>query len=47
MPFLREGRYRALGEAADLVADHVERRIVEPDPPEPGLAAFGDERAEP
>ncbi len=47
VPILGEGRDRALGETAHLVADHVEGGIVETGPPECRCTAFGEKRAEP
>ena len=47
VPVLSRGRHCPLGEAAHLVADQIEGRIVEPDPPEPALADIGQQYAKP
>ncbi len=42
MPFLGVGRHRALGEAADLVLDHLEGRVAEPDLAVPRRATIAE-----
>ena len=44
VPVMRERRDGSLGETADLIADHLERRVVERDAAEHRRRALGDQR---